>query len=240
MRLVVEGRVHEDVIGAGRRQALRREKRAPARRHRASRPGAVSQCRCGRCSPARAPRATGSISISVTSRCRHAREQREPRRADAGAEFDRMFAWLRGNRGGEQDRVVPEAVAALGCSRRSRPPSMASSVDRRRSGIGAQFVAEAGIFQDPTAHRAQCSSATSTRRGRMPSEPSIDAHVAVEHDMRNAAAIQQGFDRRDQHGIVGADDFAHDHCSGRGAAAAVRRPPCGRDRRAASSRGGRA
>ena len=46
---------------------------------------------------------------------------------------------------------------------------------------------------------------------RQDAELTLDhAHVVVEHLVADAGAITQGADRRDQHGVVGADQFTQD------------------------------
>ena len=59
-----------------------------------------------------APQATASISTSVTVSAADALRQREPCRAHTRAEFDRMTCAARFRRGREQDRIMPDAVAA--------------------------------------------------------------------------------------------------------------------------------
>ena len=39
------------------------------------------------------------------------------------------------------------------------------------------------------------------------------AHVAVEHDVGDVGAVEQRLDGGDQHGVVGADDFAQEPSS---------------------------
>ena len=35
-----------------------------------------------------------------------------------------------------------------------------------------------------------------------------DAHVLIEHDMRNLGAVKQSLDGRDENGIIGTDDLS--------------------------------
>src|SRR5262249_31480407 len=104
----------------------------------------------------------------------------------------------------------PTRCPRLGCRSRKRPPRIASSVipSVELLTIGAQLVTETGIHQQFAGFtRAILSDHHTTRQH---AERAFEhAHVLVEHHMFDARAAQQRLDRSDQHGIVGANDFAH-------------------------------
>ena len=175
--LVVEGRVHENVIGACRRAgpcAAKAARRAPTS---SDGPRSIAQSRCARYSRAASSESAGSISTSVTSQPGTRASSARPAAPTPGAEI-RPHVWpaSRRDRSRQQDRVMAETMAALAVAGdASARPSMASSVTALRVSLRPHRGAARGRGPHPAAAAARlrrCSSATRTRRGRTPSEPS--------------------------------------------------------------------
>ena len=134
--------------------------------------------------------------------------QREARRADAGAEFDRDLAGPRVGRGREQDRVMAEAMAAPRLAQHEPPAEhgVLGGVDVSR--IGTKLVAEAGIGQQPA--RARRLLVLDQHAARQHAERAFQhAHVLVEHHVADSGALEQRLDRRYQDRVIGANDLAH-------------------------------
>src|SRR5690242_5973388 len=82
---------------------------------------------------------------------------------------------------------------------------MASSV-KSQSLIGPQFMRQAGIGEQ-LARRAVVVF-VNENPPRQNAEGSLDdAHVLIEHEMMDIGAVEQRADRRDQHHIVGSNQF---------------------------------
>src|SRR6266849_2511746 len=152
----------------------------------------------------------GSISTSVTSR---------PGTRNASA---RPAAPTPANRSTARSPGLARVAAASriaswptrwpwrGCRNASRPPSTASRVVSApcSSCIGAELVAKARALQQP----ARCDGMFfgDQDAARQDAERAFQhAHVLVEHMMGNSGALQQGADRRNQHRVIGANQFAH-------------------------------
>src|SRR6476619_2992616 len=89
---------------------------------------------------------------------------------------------------------------------RQRPPRNVSSLNSPRSVIGPQFVAQAGIGKKLTCLAVIV--LVDQNPARQDSERAFDnAHVLVQHEMMDIGAIEQRADRRNQHDIVGPNQF---------------------------------
>src|SRR5256885_12041947 len=88
---------------------------------------------------------------------------------------------------------------------------MASSVSPAVCGssrIGPQLVLETGILEQPAGGSDMIF--RNQQPPRQDTERSLQhAHVLIEHDVGNSSSIKQRFDGRDQHSIIGPNEFAH-------------------------------
>ncbi len=76
--------------------------------------------------------------------------------------------------------------------------------------IGLQFVAETGVDDDLA--RGRDVFFTDQNAARQDAERAVeDAHVLVEHHVTDAGAVQKRTDRRNEHGVVGPNQFSHRH-----------------------------
>ena len=121
----------------------------------------------------RAPHSAGSISTSVTVSAGDTLRQRKPGGADARRRTRPPGRRPRAGRGRQQDRIVADAVAAprLAQAEPAAEHGVVGGFRRRAARSGPQLVAEPGILEQ-LARAAGCSSSTKMRRGSMPSEPS--------------------------------------------------------------------
>src|SRR5258707_6325532 len=94
----------------------------------------------------------------------------------------------------------------FGCRRRNRPPRNASSVNSRGSVIGPQFVGQAGVAEK-LARFAVIVVMDQNPARQHPERAFDNAHVLIQHQMMNIGAIEQRADRRNQHHIVGPNQF---------------------------------
>src|SRR5207253_10431518 len=90
---------------------------------------------------------------------------------------------------------------------RNCAPRNASSVSSRTgSVIGAQFVSQAGLGQQLAGGAIVV--LVNQNTARQDTERSLDdTHVLVQHQMMDIGAVEQRADCRNQHDIVGPDQF---------------------------------
>src|ERR1700687_5632223 len=100
----------------------------------------------------------------------------------------------------------PARCPDFGCRRRNCPPRNASSVNSPGSVIGPQFVAEACISKNLA--RLAVIVLMDQDPARQDSEGTFDnAHVLIQHQMMDIGAIEQRANRRNQHHVVGPNQF---------------------------------
>ena len=147
--------------------------------------------------------------------------QRKSRRAHARAEFDHPLSPTRVRRGCKQHCIMTRAMAPARLAQ-SQPtaekgilgevfgqgfPGQAFSVKiLAESVIGPQLVGEAGIAEDLP--RLAVIVLVDQNTARQHADRAFEhAHVLVQHQMVNMGAVEQRADRRNQHDIVGPNQF---------------------------------
>src|SRR4029077_16800703 len=103
------------------------------------------------------------------------------------------------------------------------------------AGIGAEFVAETG-FGEQFSCGVDLVLADQDTALKSADRAFQHADISIDNQMRDIGAGEQRLDRRDQHGIIGADQLAQNFSS----AVVLRRARAAPDRQSASPRGGRA
>ncbi len=138
----------------------------------------------------------------------HAHRERQPGGANARAEVNRAVAGARGGRSRQQDGIVADAMAAP-LLLEPQPAAEHGIVGQLRlERARTQFMGEASISQQLAGDVLML--VVHQNAPRQDAERAFQhAHVAVEHHMRNFRALEQRFDRGDQHRVVGADELAH-------------------------------
>src|SRR5262249_27577981 len=102
----------------------------------------------------------------------------------------------------------PERCPDLGWRRRNRPPRKASSVvSVETSLIRAQFMRQSSICQDLARH-AVVIFVNENPPWQDAERAFDDAHVLVQHQMMDIGGVEQRADRRNQHYIVGSNQFS--------------------------------
>ena len=110
----------------------------------------------------------------------------------------------------DEIRVMTDAMSALLLLEPQSPAEhgVVGQLGVGRRLVGAQFVGEPSVLQEPA--RGLPVFLVDQNAPRQDAERAFQhAHVLVEHQMMNRRGLQQRFDRGDQHGVVGADEFAH-------------------------------
>src|SRR5262245_43914059 len=99
----------------------------------------------------------------------------------------------------------PTRCPLRGCLSRSLPPSTASSATSAR--IRTELVSETGVLQQFT--RLVVTTLVDQDTAREDADRTFKhAHVLVEHDVGDVSGIEQSRHRGNQHGIIGAYEFA--------------------------------
>ena len=129
---------------------------------------------------------------------------------DTGTEIDGVNPRLRGRRCREQDRIVTDTVAAQRLSQ-DEPAAEDGVLAHPADFSGhlrAQLVGEACFRKKPS--RGGKFVIADQDAAREDADPTFkNAHVLIDHHMVDMRTFKQRLDRRDQHGIVGANEFAH-------------------------------
>ena len=157
------------------------------------------------------PREPSKIGIDLDQHEPHATDaarQRQARGADAGAEIRHPVAQARGRRRCQQFRVggrrdARTAADAAAIARRGKASSgeaadavihrRATRPARPRSAAGAGLQIVVLMHQNPPRQDAE--------------RAFDDAHVLVQHEVMDIGAVEQRADRRNQHDIVGSNQF---------------------------------
>src|SRR5215471_11452423 len=102
----------------------------------------------------------------------------------------------------------PNRWPRRGCRSRSRPPRTASSLRSASARIRIELVAKACIREQPAGGR-NAILMNQHPPGQHAERAFEHAHVLVEDDVRDIGLREHGFDRRDQHRVIGPHDLAH-------------------------------
>ena len=138
---------------------------------------------------------------------------REAGGADAGAEFNHAIVRTSRRRGRQQHGVMAGAVARSRLAQAQLPAEkcilgefVSADFWQLGSVIGPQFVGEPGIAEDLP--RLAVIVLMHQNTARQHAERAFDdAHVLVQHQMVDIGAVEQRSDRRNQHDIVGSNQF---------------------------------
>ena len=141
----------------------------------------------------------------------NAGRQRKPGSADAGAEIRPPARRHAPARRRQQDRIMAETMAtraagAAAAGRRARHRRVMSPLAAHASGRSS--------WPRPASFSSLRAARNVLVRNQHAPRQHADrafqhAHVLVEHDVRDLGRIEQRLDRRNQHRVIGANEFAH-------------------------------